>query len=369
MALPLKRRFSNLPLPERNKKNSDFRWTRIAWFSTLLIMARVMVIQGRKITDGEIALIRDLMAEHRDWGRTRLSEELCRRWNWRNAQGRIKDMAARTLLLKHNGITANTGDLTGAFSAGVGEYDITITYANSATETVTVEVVDENYYDLFKIDGDALSDITEKVNAGLGDFYDDLEGTEGWFEITGSVASEIKRVDLYGDATKSGNYFKASGSIQASIGAADLKSPKFYYPPGSMAGPYIQLKASFARVSGTISGSVIYDDSQPDGQKNSGEIRLSGSSGITASVFGGVGCGDNGFGIEGKASTTLTLSGATALDSTEVKMNGKVKIDALIVEVFVKASFWGVECEKRLFDAPISDTVEKETGDFVIYTF
>jgi hypothetical protein len=63
-------------------------------------MAQGMVIQGRKITDGEIALIRDLMAQHRDWGRTRLSEELCRRWNWCNAQGRFKDMAARTLLLK-----------------------------------------------------------------------------------------------------------------------------------------------------------------------------------------------------------------------------------------------------------------------------
>ena len=63
-------------------------------------MVQAMVIQGRKITDGEIALIRDLMARHRDWGRTRLSEELCRYWNWRNAQGRIKDMAARTLLLK-----------------------------------------------------------------------------------------------------------------------------------------------------------------------------------------------------------------------------------------------------------------------------
>ena len=63
-------------------------------------MAQAMVIQGRNITDGEIALIRDLMAEHRDWGRTRLSEELCRCWNWRNAQGRMKDMAARTLLLK-----------------------------------------------------------------------------------------------------------------------------------------------------------------------------------------------------------------------------------------------------------------------------
>lgn len=59
-----------------------------------------MVIQGRSITTGEIALIRGLMAEHPDWGRTRLSEELCHRWDWRNEQGRMKDMAARTLLLK-----------------------------------------------------------------------------------------------------------------------------------------------------------------------------------------------------------------------------------------------------------------------------
>jgi len=59
-----------------------------------------MVIQGRNITAEEIGLIRDLMTEHREWGRTRLSQELCRHWDWRNAQGRIKDMAARTLLLK-----------------------------------------------------------------------------------------------------------------------------------------------------------------------------------------------------------------------------------------------------------------------------
>ncbi|MFU8778939.1 MAG: Druantia anti-phage system protein DruA [Roseovarius sp.] len=59
-----------------------------------------MIIQGREITSDEIGLIRGLMAEHPDWGRTRLSEELCRCWNWRNARGRIKDMAARTLLLK-----------------------------------------------------------------------------------------------------------------------------------------------------------------------------------------------------------------------------------------------------------------------------
>lgn len=59
-----------------------------------------MVIQGRHITADDLELIRYLMAENADWGRTRLSEELCRRWDWRNAQGRIKDMAARSLLLK-----------------------------------------------------------------------------------------------------------------------------------------------------------------------------------------------------------------------------------------------------------------------------
>jgi len=63
-------------------------------------MTGLMVIQGRELRAEDIGLIRDLLAEHPEWGRTRLSEELCRYWDWRNAQGRIKDMACRTLLLK-----------------------------------------------------------------------------------------------------------------------------------------------------------------------------------------------------------------------------------------------------------------------------
>lgn len=58
------------------------------------------VIQGRFITPEHIAEIRALMAENPAWNRTRLSRELCERWDWRNDVGRIKDMAARTLLLK-----------------------------------------------------------------------------------------------------------------------------------------------------------------------------------------------------------------------------------------------------------------------------
>jgi len=57
-------------------------------------------MQGRELRAEDIGLIRNLLGEHPEWGRTRLSEELCRRWDWRNAQDRIKDMACRTLLLK-----------------------------------------------------------------------------------------------------------------------------------------------------------------------------------------------------------------------------------------------------------------------------
>lgn len=63
-------------------------------------MKKVMVVQGRKITPDDIQLIQQLIADNSSWGRTRLSKELCRLWNWRNLKGQIKDMACRSFLLK-----------------------------------------------------------------------------------------------------------------------------------------------------------------------------------------------------------------------------------------------------------------------------
>jgi len=59
-----------------------------------------MVIQGRELKSSDIEWIRSLLEAHPDWNRTRLSRELCAVWNWRDGIGRLKDMAARTLLLK-----------------------------------------------------------------------------------------------------------------------------------------------------------------------------------------------------------------------------------------------------------------------------
>jgi len=58
------------------------------------------LIQGRWIGRAETELIRGLLAENPGWNRTRLSRELCASWDWRNERGQVKDMAARTLLLK-----------------------------------------------------------------------------------------------------------------------------------------------------------------------------------------------------------------------------------------------------------------------------
>ncbi len=58
------------------------------------------VIQGRRLGPDDIAWVRHCLATEPGWNRTRLSRELCERWNWRNEAGRLKDMACRTLLLK-----------------------------------------------------------------------------------------------------------------------------------------------------------------------------------------------------------------------------------------------------------------------------
>lgn len=57
-------------------------------------------IQGRTLSEQDLIDIRNLIASHPDWHRRRLSLELAQAWNWRTDTGRLKDMAARTMMLK-----------------------------------------------------------------------------------------------------------------------------------------------------------------------------------------------------------------------------------------------------------------------------
>ena len=58
------------------------------------------LIQGRRIAATDLEQIRQLLVAHPDWSRRRLSQHLATLWDWRNPVGQLKDMAARTLLLK-----------------------------------------------------------------------------------------------------------------------------------------------------------------------------------------------------------------------------------------------------------------------------
>jgi len=58
------------------------------------------MIQGHRIGPGERAQVRALLAAQPHWSRWRISRELARLWDWRTPTGQLKDMAARTLLLK-----------------------------------------------------------------------------------------------------------------------------------------------------------------------------------------------------------------------------------------------------------------------------
>ena len=58
------------------------------------------MVQGRPLGEPDLELLRQWMGQNPGWSRRRLSQELATHWDWRNGAGQLKDMAARTLLLK-----------------------------------------------------------------------------------------------------------------------------------------------------------------------------------------------------------------------------------------------------------------------------
>jgi hypothetical protein len=63
-------------------------------------MVSAPLIQGRIVTPEILAQVRGFIGEQPDWSCRRLALELCRQWQWHNAAGQLKDMAARSFLDK-----------------------------------------------------------------------------------------------------------------------------------------------------------------------------------------------------------------------------------------------------------------------------
>jgi hypothetical protein len=63
-------------------------------------MSESLVVQGRTVGEQDLAWLRQWMGQNPGRSRRRLSQALALHWDWRNGAGQLKDMAARTLLLK-----------------------------------------------------------------------------------------------------------------------------------------------------------------------------------------------------------------------------------------------------------------------------
>jgi hypothetical protein len=59
----------------------------------------VIKYRGRMVTDEDVSFIRQLIAAHPTLSRRALSQKLCEAWNWRQPNGRPRDMICRGLML------------------------------------------------------------------------------------------------------------------------------------------------------------------------------------------------------------------------------------------------------------------------------
>jgi len=55
---------------------------------------------SRKITKEDVLQIRQLIANHRDWNRQKLSLQICKLWNWRRSDGALNHRTCRDLLAR-----------------------------------------------------------------------------------------------------------------------------------------------------------------------------------------------------------------------------------------------------------------------------
>ena len=66
-------------------------------------MAWPIICQGREIDEDHAKWLAGWITDHTHWSRRRLAGELCMLWDWRDGSGRLKDLAARSFLLKMEG--------------------------------------------------------------------------------------------------------------------------------------------------------------------------------------------------------------------------------------------------------------------------
>jgi len=62
-------------------------------------MEAILTYRKRSVSYQDLCDIKNLISLHSDKSRRFISQEICRKWNWRQSNGQLKDMVCRSLLL------------------------------------------------------------------------------------------------------------------------------------------------------------------------------------------------------------------------------------------------------------------------------
>jgi hypothetical protein len=63
-----------------------------------------ITVQGRCLQRDDIALLNSIIKSNPDWGRSKVSRYIAQLWSWTNSAGQLKDIAARSMLRKLDGL-------------------------------------------------------------------------------------------------------------------------------------------------------------------------------------------------------------------------------------------------------------------------
>lgn len=90
--------FGQIPSTKIFFISMHFLVTSSLFFCYTIFMLPITI--GKRIIDKEdLLIIQAVVNEHWDKGRTHISRVLCKKWNWVQPNGRLKDMACREVLL------------------------------------------------------------------------------------------------------------------------------------------------------------------------------------------------------------------------------------------------------------------------------
>jgi len=63
-------------------------------------MDEIIKCQGRFIEESDLHWLQEIVKEHSDWSRHRITKKICEQWNWRTQTGQLKTFAARSMIDK-----------------------------------------------------------------------------------------------------------------------------------------------------------------------------------------------------------------------------------------------------------------------------